>query len=329
MQRKDEILAKKAKLAELKRQRELRQKEFSASRQSFGAAAELARTSPSRADDKEDLDSLISRLVGDDKGPLTPRTPSSAHRSRPSSFASASKTESEASQSSPPTQTSSSATQTLSLAPLRTVYEIRSEPPRREILTYSKGVQTSTPPRSRSQSPSVASDESQPGERPPRRKLSRREKEREEALRENIRKEIEAELKALKDPSTAADDLTSPKQNFPARTLTQEEREAVTSSNDFLDFVERSSKVIERALDEEYDVLADYRAGNLNGLDDDDDEVGGTGRKGRKVREIMQFYDERWSKGRIISDVGFSPKVRNLQPRHGVGNANCLHSSPN
>lgn len=34
--RKEEILAKKAKLAELKRQRELRQKEFSTHRQSVG-----------------------------------------------------------------------------------------------------------------------------------------------------------------------------------------------------------------------------------------------------------------------------------------------------
>lgn len=35
--RKDEILAKKAKLAELKRQRELRQKEFTNNRQSLDA----------------------------------------------------------------------------------------------------------------------------------------------------------------------------------------------------------------------------------------------------------------------------------------------------
>ena len=37
-QRKDEILAKKAKLAELKRQRELRQKEFTSNRQSIDAS---------------------------------------------------------------------------------------------------------------------------------------------------------------------------------------------------------------------------------------------------------------------------------------------------
>ena len=36
--RKDEILAKKARLAELKRQRELRQEQFTSSRQSIGGA---------------------------------------------------------------------------------------------------------------------------------------------------------------------------------------------------------------------------------------------------------------------------------------------------
>lgn len=40
-QRKDEILAKKARLAELKRQREQRSKDFSANRQSIGAAIEV------------------------------------------------------------------------------------------------------------------------------------------------------------------------------------------------------------------------------------------------------------------------------------------------
>jgi len=40
-QRRDEILAKKAKLAELKRQRELRAREVSASRQSIGSAADV------------------------------------------------------------------------------------------------------------------------------------------------------------------------------------------------------------------------------------------------------------------------------------------------
>jgi dynein intermediate chain len=40
-QRRDEILAKKAKLAELKRQRELRAREVSASRQSVGSSSDV------------------------------------------------------------------------------------------------------------------------------------------------------------------------------------------------------------------------------------------------------------------------------------------------
>jgi dynein intermediate chain len=40
-QRRDEILAKKAKLAELKRQREIRTREVSASRQSIGSSSDV------------------------------------------------------------------------------------------------------------------------------------------------------------------------------------------------------------------------------------------------------------------------------------------------
>lgn len=43
--RKDEILAKKAKLAELKRQRELRQREFNQNRASIGDASEVNKLS--------------------------------------------------------------------------------------------------------------------------------------------------------------------------------------------------------------------------------------------------------------------------------------------
>lgn len=77
-----------------------------------------------------------------------------------------------------------------------------------------------------------------------------------------------------------------------------------------MDFVERSSKVIERALDQEYDILADYALSGQTGIEDDDDEYRGKGR--RRVKEIAQFYDERWSKKRMISDINFSPKFPEL-----------------
>ena len=85
----------------------------------------------------------------------------------------------------------------------------------------------------------------------------------------------------------------------------------MTNSEDFLDFVERSSKVIEKALDQDYDVLADYALDGTNGIDEDEDEGYGNskGRKGRRIKQIAQFYDERWNKKRMISDLNFSSKV--------------------
>lgn len=172
---------------------------------------------------------------------------------------------------------------------------------------YSKAVQTSepwSPPRKDiSGDAFLDSDSDQLNtSRTPKasKRLSRREREREEELRQNLRKEIEEELKAIQEPVTERPvSVAQPK--FPTRTLTDGELDAVISSEEFLDFVERSSKVIERALDEDYDVLVDYALRGHEGVDQNEDEG---------IREVTQFYDERWSKKRMISDLGFSPKVR-------------------
>ena len=189
--------------------------------------------------------------------------------------------------------------------------------PTTDIPFYSKGIQTSEfwSPQGRKQSTDGFSDsdpDSFPSARtsPRSKRLSRREREKEEELRQKLRKEIEEELKTVRDASPI-DTGPQPAQNFPARALTDEELNAVTASDSFLDFVERSSKVIERALDEEYDVLADYALKGVAGMDDDEDEgyVSSRGKKGRRIKEIAQFYDERWSKKRMVSDLDFSPKV--------------------
>ena len=136
--------------------------------------------------------------------------------------------------------------------------------------------------------------------------MSRRERERDEEIRERLRKEIEEELQATKEPGENGDTLEA-QSRYPLRTLSSDELNAVTSSNDFLDFVEKSSKVIERALDEEYDVLADYALGGVGADNEEDEEY--WGKKQREIKEVAQFWDERWSKKRMISDISFSPKV--------------------
>lgn len=137
--------------------------------------------------------------------------------------------------------------------------------------------------------------------------MSRREREKDEEIRESLRKEIEAELQATDKNTDEENALKSAQLRYPLRNLTSNELNAVTSSDDFLDFVEKSSKVIERALDEEYDVLADYALGGA-GPDNEEDEQY-WGKKHREIKEVAQFWDDRWSKKRMISDISFSPKV--------------------
>lgn len=212
-------------------------------------------------------------------------------------------------------------TQTLSTVPLATVFEFPPSPVK-EVFSYSKGVQTTAEwstqtSRPRAESESDLEDREVQATSTPNKRFSRRERDREEELRQNIRQEIEEELRAVQD-ATAGGPVSSSQStvvsNFPARALTTEELNAVTSSDDFMDFVEKSTKVIERALDEEYDILADYTLNGTNGVEDDDDEYGtARGSKGRRrVKEVGQFYDERWSKKRMISAIDFSPKFPEL-----------------
>ncbi|KAF2187197.1 putative dynein intermediate chain protein [Zopfia rhizophila CBS 207.26] len=316
-QRRDEILAKKAKLAELKYQRELR-RQTAASRQSQGSPSDLAQPTPSRADKTRDLDMLLKGIVGERPGSTGPGSPAGGRSTRPTSVISAGQLSSD--NEIPPYSSGGGMVdremQTLSIAPLATVFEFDAEP-KKEIITYSKGVQTSTE-WSRSKSRGAGDSGSERDESPTRtskanKRLSRRQKERDEEIRMSLRKEIEEEIKAAQQSSLdAGAGATGSKENFPFKTLTNEELNAVQSSDDFANFVERSTKVLERALDQQYDILADYALGGVD-VDEEDEGYGSSGgKKGRRIKEIAQFWDERWSKKRMISDLGFSTKFPEL-----------------
>ncbi|KHO00105.1 cytoplasmic dynein 1 intermediate chain 2 [Metarhizium album ARSEF 1941] len=320
-QRRDEILAKKAKLAELKRQREIRASQASAGRQNLGGG-DLISPTPSRADNRREIEYLINSLVGESRPGSTTTggaaSPGGPRASRPNSVLSAGELSNEASESAaasvaapPPPQ--------LSTAPLTTVYECPPSPVK-EVFSYSKGVQTSdewpSPARNRAQSTVSDSDDLTTGTtNSPNKRQSRRERDREEQLRQKIREEVEAELRAAKE-SLADGTSTAPpaaSANYPSRELTAEELEAVTRSEAFVDFLEQSTKVIERAIDHEtYDILTDYALQGKD-QDDDDEESGNSGGRGsHRIKEVVQFFDDRWSKKRMISGIDFSPKFSEL-----------------
>ena len=323
MQRKDEILAKKAKLAELRRQREEReQRQRDGRRESLLDDGPSVRVpTPRRSTDRHELDSFIETLVGERPGSRGPGTASPAGRkSRPSSTLSAvqvgSETYEQARGIATPSNYTTASTQTQDAREIQLGSAPAPSTVKHAVDTYEKAVQTSeewiSPRRRRSTSGKSDSGLDDSPTRSPRasKRLNRRQREREEELRQKLRKEIEEELKAAKDTSLDGRILSAPSK-FPARGLTNEELNAVTSSDDFLEFVERSSKVIEKALDEDYDVLADYALDGLDEVDDDEDEGYGSsrGKRGRRIRQIAQFWDERWSKKRMISDMSFSPKA--------------------
>ncbi|KAH7076795.1 WD40-repeat-containing domain protein [Paraphoma chrysanthemicola] len=330
-QRRDEILAKKAKLAELKRQRELRKQE-TANRQSLSGSplGEILSPTPRRSEDldkRTDVNNLINSILGESRpGSTQPGSPAGAGRpTRPTSIVSAGQLSSD--NEGPSNYQSVGGMvdremQTLSIGPLATVYEFDSQvttevKKEKEVITYSKGVQASidwSPMKSRAAGGSDSERDDSPTRSPKSKRLSRRQKERDEEIRAQLRKEIEEELKVAQQAVQDGTLPASSDENFPFKTLSNEELTAVENSDEFIGFVERSTKVLERALDQQldYDIMADYALGGVD-VDDEDEGYGSSGgKKGRRIKEIAQFWDERWSKKRMISDLDFSTKFPEL-----------------
>ncbi|SPN97183.1 related to dynein intermediate chain 1, cytosolic [Cephalotrichum gorgonifer] len=324
--RRDEILAKKAKLAELKKQRELRASSAS-NRQSIGPSTD-ASSPPSGRSDYESIEGILQGILGD--RPVSTSTGgggSPARRgSRPTSVLSAGDYSPENSEYAAPSSAVAPPAQ-LSTAPLTTIFECPPSPVK-QVFSYNKGVQTTedwaTPARPRAHS---LSDNEEPTGTPSKR-LSRRERDREEEIRQAVRREVEEELRATRDMMTegVGQHISAPStNNFPLRQLTAEELNAVMSSEELVEFVDKSSKIIERALDQEYDILVDYAQLGQD-VDEEDDDAGNTGGKGkRRVKEVIQYFNERWSKNRMISGIEFSPKFPELLLASYTNNPSAPH----
>jgi dynein intermediate chain len=209
--------------------------------------------------------------------------------------------------------------QTLSIGPLETVYEFDGQvttdvKQEKEVITYSKGVQASidwSPVKTRGAGGSDSERDESPTRSPRSKRWSRRQKEKDEEIRVQLRREIEEELKAAQQAAHDGSARIGSEENFPFKTLSNEELTAVENSDEFLGFVERSTKVLERALDQQldYDIMANYSVGGVDVDDEDEGYSSGGGKKGRRIKEIAQFWDERWSKKRMVSDLDFSTKV--------------------
>uniref|UniRef100_A0A3Q1FV00 Dynein cytoplasmic 1 intermediate chain 1 n=1 Tax=Acanthochromis polyacanthus TaxID=80966 RepID=A0A3Q1FV00_9TELE len=87
------------------------------------------------------------------------------------------------------------------------------------------------------------------------------------------------------------------------RELTEEERQQILHSSEFQSFFDCSIRVMERALAEDGDIFFDY-----SGRDLEDKE----GWVGRSLSFSRLFYDEHWSKHRVITCLDWSPQYPEL-----------------
>jgi dynein intermediate chain, cytosolic len=210
------------------------------------------------------------------------------------------------------TNMQSVSTQTLTAVPSSTVFEVVPDPiPRRDYITYSKGIQTDA------ENTEAVQERKEPGIEPDgsaRKRESEDTGERDQEIRAQLRKEVEAEFRASVELKPT-DNLPTVESRHTPRTWKSNELNSVTSPTDFLSFVERSSKVIERVLDDDYDLLADYTVSNTqeDGLSDEENPpYSRSSRKSHALRQTQQFFDSNKSRRRPISDLQFSPHFPEL-----------------
>lgn len=84
---------------------------------------------------------------------------------------------------------------------------------------------------------------------------------------------------------------------------------------DFGDFIESSSKIIQRALSDNYDVTRDYRVAMDSATHDNES---------KNMKLVCSFADERWTKNRSVTAVDWSHIVSTLLtlPNHYLTPAN-------
>ncbi|KAI9440509.1 WD40 repeat-like protein [Lactarius indigo] len=291
----DEIEAKRAKLQELRQARLARQKQDS----------ERRAATPVRSPTQTDVNALLSSILGPDdvlspRSPdLTPAssvpgTPSFGHPDLPGpaslrvsgrvsriSSAGSDRASFGATLVQSATENVVDRPMTPRFTPdLIDVQQELFELPQRERVTYNKEIQT-------------ADIDPDPGS----------------TSHEDIREHVLREREPTADPERALEKLEEESAILDReieeeiRDLTEEEKFSILAAPEFLDFVEQSSKIVQRALNDNYDHIRDYTSGA---------ETGGRVFSRKRVKRVCSFWDERYCKNRTITDVDWSPKFPEL-----------------
>lgn len=91
----------------------------------------------------------------------------------------------------------------------------------------------------------------------------------------------------------------------PIRELSDEEKQMLMMTEEFHNFFDRSTRIVERALSEDANIYVDYSHDH-----EEDGEASESG--GVKLSLNRWFYDERWSRNRCITCMDWSPQYPEL-----------------
>ncbi|XP_011049174.1 PREDICTED: cytoplasmic dynein 1 intermediate chain-like isoform X1 [Acromyrmex echinatior] len=89
------------------------------------------------------------------------------------------------------------------------------------------------------------------------------------------------------------------------RELSEEEKQMIILSEDFQRFLDRTSRIVERALSESVDIYTDY-AGTMDGEDGMDEK------SHQRLWLNRSFICERWSRNRCVTSMDWSPQFPEL-----------------
>lgn len=104
---------------------------------------------------------------------------------------------------------------------------------------------------------------------------------------------------------TAATTVAEPKkEEKKIRELSEEEKKQIMLREDFHQFFDRASRIIERALYEDLDILIDYTGTR--------EEQEGDDKSGIKLSLNRTFFDDRWSKNRTVTSFDWSSQFPEL-----------------
>ncbi|KAI7906125.1 WD40-repeat-containing domain protein [Cokeromyces recurvatus] len=284
--RKEELEKKRQKLAELRRAREERRALLESQ-----STQSTTTTSSTIGRDRKAIDDLVALVLGE--RPSTPAANGGSDRGSDvgSDFSNSRPTSVNYGYSTPgtPVQTEGGRLSMLSVsssqptphyvAELTETQAFIADIPPLEHVVYSKEIQTTD---GSLEAPKISEEEIR---KQIMEEFEAREKQKIAQLEEEIRKaEQEKKQEEIKD-------------------LTEEEAKKIQKSQEFAEFIDISTKLVERALNEKYDFMKDYTLG----IDTENDE-----NSGKHVKFICKFWDEKWCKNRSVTDVNWSLKYPEL-----------------